>query len=101
MDVVYYSYPVDAILYMYLGATAVVSLKLCRAVALARLVSKRVRRRVHGDTPVADQSRLLPFVVRPIHRHHLCHVPTTKARPRQMTVCYTHVNKRPLGEPSG
>lgn len=25
MDVVYYSYPVDAILYMYLGATAVVS----------------------------------------------------------------------------
>lgn len=26
MDVVYYSYPVDAILYMYLGATAVASL---------------------------------------------------------------------------
>lgn len=26
MDVVYYSYPVDAILYMYLGATAVVSI---------------------------------------------------------------------------
>lgn len=26
MDVVYYSYPVDAILYMYLGTTAVVSI---------------------------------------------------------------------------
>lgn len=42
MDVVYYSYPVDAILYMYLGATAVVS------VLIGLLVWRMFKRRDIG-----------------------------------------------------